>query len=179
MRTSSLSTSASASSSTVVRVGAAVVSLTIEKWRSASEAIWGRWVMHRTCLRSLSSRRRAPTARAVCPPMPASTSSKTSVVSPAELAAGGDLPHRTRRHARVRGDQELDRVGSARAGLGFADAHLEARLAHRELAELLPHGGCERPRGRQPRPPHRRHALLELGPRRLELLVRVGECELG
>ena len=44
---------------------------------SASEAIWGRWVMVRTWLRSPSSRSFAPTAVAVSPPMPASTSSKT------------------------------------------------------------------------------------------------------
>ena len=48
-----------------VRVGSAAVSLTIEKCRAPSEAICGRWVMHSTCLRSPSSRRRAPTARAV------------------------------------------------------------------------------------------------------------------
>src|SRR5215217_1308133 len=43
----------------------------------ASEAIWGRCVMVRTWLRSPSSRSFAPTAVAVSPPMPASTSSKT------------------------------------------------------------------------------------------------------
>ena len=34
----------------MAQVGSAEVSLTIEKWRSPSEAIWGRWVMHSTCL---------------------------------------------------------------------------------------------------------------------------------
>ena len=98
------------------------VSLTIEKWRAPSEAICGRWVMQSTCLRSPSSRRRAPTTRAVWPPMPASTSSNTSVVSraealrdahdrehhPRELAAGGDLPQRAGGHAGVGRDRELD-----------------------------------------------------------------------
>src|SRR5215207_7327710 len=42
----------------------------------ASDAIWGRCVMVRTWLRSPSSRSFAPTAVAVSPPIPASTSSK-------------------------------------------------------------------------------------------------------
>ena len=58
--------------------GCADVSLTIEKWRSASEAICGRWVMHSSWRCSPSSRSCSPTARAVWPPIPASISSNTS-----------------------------------------------------------------------------------------------------
>ena len=64
IRTSSETTSRSPSCTTVVRASASEVSLTIEKWRSPSEAICGRWVMHSTCVDSPSSRSRAPTARA-------------------------------------------------------------------------------------------------------------------
>ena len=46
---------------------------------SASAAICGRWVMQSTWRASPSARRRSPTARAVWPPTPASTSSNTSV----------------------------------------------------------------------------------------------------
>ena len=67
---------------TVVRAGSARGSLAIEKWRAASDAICGRCVMHTTCRPSASARSCAPTARAVWPPMPASTSSKTSVAPP-------------------------------------------------------------------------------------------------
>ena len=44
---------------------------------AASEATCGRWVMQSTCRPSPSARSRSPTARAVLPPTPASTSSKT------------------------------------------------------------------------------------------------------
>ena len=48
IRTSSPTTAARSSCVTVVRAGSADVSLTIVKWRSASEAICGRWVMQMT-----------------------------------------------------------------------------------------------------------------------------------
>src|SRR5207244_1364815 len=83
MRTSSETSSCSASWVTVALVLPARVSLTIAKWRSPSEAICGRWVMQSSCRRCESARRREPTARAAWPPMPASTSSKTSVGAPA------------------------------------------------------------------------------------------------
>ena len=52
----------------------------IRKWVAASEATWGRWVMQITWRPRRAARSRSPTARAVLPPMPASISSKTSVV---------------------------------------------------------------------------------------------------
>ena len=98
------------SCATVVRAGSAAVSLAIEKCRAASEATCGRWVMQTTWRPSASSRSRSPTARAVWPPMPASTSSKTSVAPPPgvgdahqrehharELAARRDVAQRRRR----------------------------------------------------------------------------------
>ena len=91
----------------------------------------------------------SPTARAVWPPMPASTSSKTSVPrarlgrdaherehDAGELAARGGLAQRARGHARVRRDEELDLVAAARAvGLARRQPRLEARALHRQLGE--------------------------------------------
>ena len=99
--------------------------------------------MHSTCLPRASSRRRSPTARAVWPPMPASTSSNTSVACAnadglgrlprapprrrrtighrgrqhhaRELSAGADLAQRTGGHAGVGGDHELHGIAAARA----------------------------------------------------------------
>ena len=54
--------------------------------RAASEATWGRWVMQTTWRPSPRPRSLSPTARAVWPPTPASTSSNTSVAGPPLLA---------------------------------------------------------------------------------------------
>src|SRR5438552_4095771 len=50
------------------------------RWRSAMEAIWGRWVTQSTWWRSAIARSLRPTTSATRPPMPVSTSSKTSVL---------------------------------------------------------------------------------------------------
>ena len=51
----------------------------IRKWASAWAAIPGRWVTHRTWWRRASAQRLRPIGSALRPPMPVSTSSKTSV----------------------------------------------------------------------------------------------------
>ena len=51
----------------------------MRKCAPAWAATWGRWVMQSTWWASPSARSRSPTARAVWPPTPASTSSNTSV----------------------------------------------------------------------------------------------------
>ena len=84
---------------------------------------------------SASARSCSPTARAVWPPMPASTSSKTSVAGAGlggdahqrehharELAARRRLAQRAGGHAGVRRDQELDLVAAGRAGPSRGDS---------------------------------------------------------
>ena len=121
--------------------------------------------MQSTWLRSPSSRRRAPTARAVCPPMPASTSSNTSVASrrgrvrdahdrehhARELAARGDLAQRRRRARRGWRDQELDGVAAGRARLALAERDLEAGVAHRQRARAARATAAAQPRRRRAR----------------------------
>ena len=133
--------------------------------------------MQITWPRSPSSRRRAPTAFAVCPPMPASTSSKTSVRCGVEarrsahdrehhareLAARGDLAQRPGGHAGVRGDHELDRVGAARApARASLELDLEARVLHRQRAQLLDDRLGEPGRRLAAGGPQRRDVLAEL-----------------
>ncbi len=133
----------------------------------------GRCVMHSTCLVCPSSRSRSPTARAVWPPMPASTSSKTSVACPLreasapagvsaaaggsetighcgksehharELSAGADLAERARRNARIGGDHELDGVTARGAGVSRDEGDLEGGVGHCQRRELLAHGDLE------------------------------------
>ena len=74
--------SPSASRSTLARATAPSADFSILKWCSARAAICGRWVMHMTWRSAPSARRRSPTARAVWPPTPASTSSKINVPAP-------------------------------------------------------------------------------------------------
>ena len=131
------------------------VSLPIAKWRAASEAICGRWVMQMTWRPVASARSCSPTARAVWPPMPASTSSNTSVAPPLpaagrvahqrqhharQLAAGGDLAHR-RRRARRGWARSGTPPPSAPAGPGSRASRrdLERRAVHRQLGEPLAH----------------------------------------
>ena len=92
-------------------------------WVSANAATWGRWVTTSTWRSAARAARARPTARAARPPMPASTSSKTSVRhvgrappgcaeqheaqgehGAGQLAAGGDLGQRQQRRARVGGE---------------------------------------------------------------------------
>ena len=93
----------------------------------ASDATCGRCVMQRTWRPSDSARRRSPTARAVAPPTPASTSSNTTVGEPstavatlisASITRDSSPPEAISRsgpggHAGVRADQELDGVAPA------------------------------------------------------------------
>src|SRR5918995_4888271 len=79
IRHSSATTPSPSSASTVVRAVSVSADFSIRKCAIASAAICGRWVMLSTWRVSPSARSRSPTARAVCPPTPASTSSKTSV----------------------------------------------------------------------------------------------------
>ena len=91
-----------------LRVRPSWTSLRSRPWWSARAATWARWVTARTWWRRPSSPTRRPTAMAVSPPMPASTSSstRTSGSRPcaqdhpcahqgqheaAQFAAGGDL----------------------------------------------------------------------------------------
>src|SRR5439155_700996 len=149
----------SASCSTVVRAGSALESLAIEKCRAASEATCGRCVMQTTWRPSASSRRRSPTARAVCPPMPASTSSKTSVAPDPALAtplralelrapratALRMLEHRGDRAAVLalqaveQGEPLLDRLELSRIGL---DRLGRTASVLREIRRLLGERAC-------------------------------------
>ena len=61
------------------RPGPRTASLAISKWPLATAATWGAWVTANTCTREASRARRSPTAAAVAPPTPASTSSNTKV----------------------------------------------------------------------------------------------------
>ena len=79
IRQSSATTPSPSSASTVVSAVSVSADFSMRKWVPASAAICGRCVMHRTCRPSPSARSRSPTARAVWPPTPASTSSNTSV----------------------------------------------------------------------------------------------------
>ena len=133
-----------------------------------------------------SARSWSPTARAVWPPMPASTSSKTSVAGPGlgrhahqrehharELAARRDVAQRAGRDAGVRRDHELDVVGAARARLvAVGQARLEARAVHRELAEHADDRVGEAGRRGLPRRAQLRGPLAQLGARVLELRGR-------
>ena len=78
IRTSSSITPSPDSSSIRVSLGSPAV-LTTRKWRSASAAICGRCVMQSSWVCSESRSSFSPSARAVRPPTPASTSSNTSV----------------------------------------------------------------------------------------------------
>ena len=142
--------------------------------------------MQTTWRPAASARSCSPTARAVCPPMPASTSSKTSVAGPGrggdahqrehharELAARRRLAQRARRHAGVGGDQELDLVGAGRAGrLARRQADGEAGALHRELGEALA-DRVRQPRARgRPRVVQRRRVLGEHAARRLQRAAR-------
>ena len=140
------------------RVGPSPVSLTIEKWRSPSEAICGRWVMHSTCLRSPSSRSRAPTARAVWPPMPRRPRRTRASPRPRTPPATLMIASITRESSPP---EAISRSGPAgtpgfgaimnstgrrpRARLALAEHHLEARVAHRQRRQLLAHGRRETP----------------------------------
>ena len=136
MRHSSSTSSLRPSRSTSVRATSGAFAsrsrsrLTTRKWRCASDATCGRWVMQTTWRPSESARSRSPTARAVAPPTPASTSSKTTVPAscggrdahqrehdPRQLPARGGLAQRPGRDAGVGPDQELDRV-APRPGSG-------------------------------------------------------------
>ena len=50
--------------------------ITIKQGDTRIEAICGKWVMHTTCLARATDQSARPTASAVAPPIPASTSSK-------------------------------------------------------------------------------------------------------
>src|SRR4051794_30684624 len=86
MRTISATSSSPSTRSTAARVSPACDDFVMRKWAEACEATCGRCVMQTTCASEPSARSRAPTARAVLPPTPASTSSKTSVGEPAPAA---------------------------------------------------------------------------------------------
>ena len=66
---------------------------------------------------------------------------------PRELAAGGGLPQRARRHARVGRDQELDLVGARRpeAVVARRERCRELRAVHRQRGQPLAHRVGQRP----------------------------------
>ena len=79
---SSRRSSAWSSSTTVVISGPArrrAARLWTRQWAAPSAATWGEWVIASTWTARPSRRSRSPTAAEVAPPMPESTSSKTSV----------------------------------------------------------------------------------------------------
>ena len=130
------------------------------RWRSANAAICGRCVTHSTCCLSAMACSFRPTTSATRPPIPASTSSNTSVLprrvgarhrlerehDARQLAARRDARERPQLLARVGREQELGRsrpasvqrrgsAPAARRRLG-REEHLEARLLHGQLGEL-------------------------------------------
>ncbi len=158
------------------------MSLTIEKWRSPSEAICGRWVMHSTwrALRQLAQPRADRARRvaadpgvdlveherraAAAPPLRAlapGAGAHDREHHPRELAAGGDLAQRPRRDPGVRRDQELDGVASGRPGLARAQRDLEGCVGHRQRGELLAHAALEQRRRGLAGATQREHLLLE------------------
>ena len=169
IRTISPTTSAFASRVTLVRAVGAVVSLTGEMGAGQRGDL--RQVGDADDLPVLARARScSPTAAAVLPPIPASTSSKTSVDRrrrgrcahdrehhPRELAARRRLAQRAGGDAGVRGDEELHLVAARRAvALALAQRRLEGGALHGQLGEPLAH------RHREPAPP--RAALLAQHP---------------
>ena len=160
--------------------GSAAVSLTIEKWRDRQRG-YLRQVgdAEHLPVASASSRRRAPTARAVWPPIPASTSSNTSVAPGAEAPAALMIASITREssppeaisrsgaggHAGVGCDQELDAVRALGSGLGLRQLDLETRVGHRQRSELpAPRHGRQLLRRRRRARRSARHAASEILP---------------
>ena len=200
MRTSSPTTAPRSSSVTVVSAVSPDASLTIVKWRSASEAICGRWVMQTTWRPAESAAqlladgaRGLPADAGVdlvederrAAALPRAGDAHQREHHARELAARGRLAQRAGRHAGVGRDQELDLVGAGRAGrLARRQADGEAGALHGELGEALAHGVREpRARGRA-RVVQRRRVLGEHAARRLQapraLLERLlGALELG
>ena len=74
------------SASTSVLAALLVVVLRISQWRSATAATCGECVTTSTCTSLASRFSRSPTAAAVAPPMPESTSSNTMVAASPTLA---------------------------------------------------------------------------------------------
>ena len=196
IRTSSETTSASASSTTMALVGSAEVSLTIVKWRSASEAIWGRWVMHSTWprsseLRAGARRRRARSDRR-CPrrprrrpdrrPVPACAILVEAAIGGApslhadrehharELSAGGDLTQRPGRDPGLGAIMNSTASAPVEPGPAREISTSKRGLAHRQRRQLLAHREREWPGlgGRARAAPARaRRASRRASPRRL------------
>ena len=154
------------------------------KCRSAAAAICGRCVMQSTCAVAASSRSLSVSTRAVRPPMPASTSSKTSisVASPSRAASRtasamrdssppeATLPSGPAGQPGVGGQAHLHGVAPARAERRLGDRDLEARAVHAHVGEVALDAPGERLGGllaplvqgrrealrRRPRPPRPR-----------------------
>ena len=135
-------------------------SFSIRKCRSASEAICGRCVMHSTWRPSASARSRSPTARAVWPPTPASTSSNTSVGGPPVLATDISASI-TRESSPPDAESRTGAAGTPGLGairnstcsapgrrelLALAQLDLERGVLHRQLGQLGEHALRQRRR---------------------------------
>ncbi len=145
--------------------------------------------MHTTCLLSPSARRRSPTARAVCPPMPASISSNTSVpiaarsalsrrrpppspaaeaVMTASITRESSPPEAISRNGpagtpRVGSDQQLHRIAAAGPRRALGERYLELRIGHRQRGQLLAHALGQARSGRVACLTQLRHVPIQLG----------------
>ena len=148
-------------------------------WRSATAATWGRWVTTSTWWRRARLASASATAVAADPPMPASTSSKTSVAGPAvrtqaqgehhpgQLASGRDPAEGQHRPAAVRVEPERHLV----ARVVRADGHVECGVGQGERGEVGADGGGEVRR-------HGTACRAHRGGRRVAPLRRRGEGHL-
>ena len=134
----------------------------------ANAATCGRWVTTSTWWSAPSAASASPTATAAVPPIPASTSSNTSVPAvgageheaqrqhrPRQLAARRHPAERQQRRTRVGGEQELDVVAGMVVGR-LADLDGDRGVAHRQLPQPLPRPrrpDAVPPRGGARRPP--------------------------
>ena len=100
---------------------------------------------------------------------------------PRELAARGRLAQRAGRHARVRGDHELDLVGARRAGavLARGQRHGEARALHGQRRQPPADRVGEAGRRRRPRGRQAGRGLGQLGARGREGRLAVRQRLLG
>ena len=186
IRTSSSTTPSPVSSSIRVSLGSPAV-LTTRKWRVGErrDLRQVRDAEELAC-RSASARSCSPTARAVRPPMPASTSSNTSVGARRGRAPRARTASTTRESsppdavvasgaaasAGVRLQEQLDVVGAARPRLAVRDADLELRVLHPEVGEVRLDRSRERLRRRGSELAKRRHGGARARRRRSPTRVR-------
>ena len=135
----------------------------IRKWASAWAAICGRWVTHRTWWRRASAHRLRPIGSALRPPIPVSTSSKTSVGVSSASARTCLIASATRDSSPPEAIRASGRAGSPE--FGASDEH-----------DLVDAGRVERDaRRRRARPPARPVGRRRAAERDVEHAVREAE----